>query len=496
MEMRSFTKTGWLCGIVLSAISLLAQPAIAAKWADTPSGQDLIVTEVFVDFEANELIIYGQNFDNGEIPLLSLSGYDLTVESYSTDSIIAELPPGILNGDYLLTIRTGSSVHQYESYNLTIGAVGPPGPEGPPGPIGEKGDPGPQGPPGPEGPPGPIGEKGDPGPQGPPGPEGPSGADGVGIASVVDNGNGTFTLNLTDGTSFTTPNLTGPQGPPGECVCPITIEEFNELADRVTQLEALQSIWRGDYTIRYPSDLEAFRAYTSITGSLSIENSYLTSLEGLESLTKIGGGLIIHDNNSLTSLEGLNNIISVGGRLQIYDNNSLTSLQALKNIASVGWDLQIYNNDSLTSLEGLNNIVSLRGLQIERNDSITSLQAFNNLTSVDGFVIIHGNDSLTSLQGLNNIISVLGYLQIKENDSLTSLQGLNRLTLIDGYLDIDNNFSLISLGLDNLSAVRGNFSIYYNFGLCTYLAEELKDQVLAREGIGGEISIYGNKDCP
>ena len=41
---------------------------------------------------------------------------------------------------------------------------------------------------------------------------GGSGADGVGISSTLDNGNGTFTLNYTDGTSFTTINLTGPEG--------------------------------------------------------------------------------------------------------------------------------------------------------------------------------------------------------------------------------------------------------------------------------------------
>ena len=41
---------------------------------------------------------------------------------------------------------------------------------------------------------------------------GGGGADGVGIQSSVDNGDGTFTLNYTDGTSFTTTNLTGPGG--------------------------------------------------------------------------------------------------------------------------------------------------------------------------------------------------------------------------------------------------------------------------------------------
>ncbi|PXX26789.1 collagen triple helix repeat protein, partial [Arenibacter sp. ARW7G5Y1] len=44
---------------------------------------------------------------------------------------------------------------------------------------------------------------------------GPSATGGVGIQSTVDNGNGTFTFNYTDGTNFTTSNLTGPQGPAG-----------------------------------------------------------------------------------------------------------------------------------------------------------------------------------------------------------------------------------------------------------------------------------------
>jgi hypothetical protein len=42
-----------------------------------------------------------------------------------------------------------------------------------------------------------------------------NGRDGKGITSTVDNGNGTITFNYTDGSSFTTGNLTGPQGPIG-----------------------------------------------------------------------------------------------------------------------------------------------------------------------------------------------------------------------------------------------------------------------------------------
>ncbi len=45
--------------------------------------------------------------------------------------------------------------------------------------------------------------------------QGPKGEPGVGIEGAVDNGDGTFTLNFTDGTSFTTSDLTGPQGTAG-----------------------------------------------------------------------------------------------------------------------------------------------------------------------------------------------------------------------------------------------------------------------------------------
>ena len=45
--------------------------------------------------------------------------------------------------------------------------------------------------------------------------KGEKGADGNGIASTTDNGNGTFTITYTDGSTFTTSDLTGPQGTAG-----------------------------------------------------------------------------------------------------------------------------------------------------------------------------------------------------------------------------------------------------------------------------------------
>ena len=60
-----------------------------------------------------------------------------------------------------------------------------------------------------------IGPQGPAGPQGVPGQDGVNGVDGVGIVSTINNGNGTYTFNYSDGSSFTTSDLTGPQGQQG-----------------------------------------------------------------------------------------------------------------------------------------------------------------------------------------------------------------------------------------------------------------------------------------
>ena len=92
------------------------------------------------------------------------------------------------------------------------GAVGPQGPQGVRGPVGLTG---PQGPQGVKGDTGLQGQKGDKGDKGDTG-------DSLGIASITDNLDGTYTWEFTDGTTYVTGSLkgakgdTGSQGPKGE----------------------------------------------------------------------------------------------------------------------------------------------------------------------------------------------------------------------------------------------------------------------------------------
>jgi hypothetical protein len=156
------------------------------------------------------------------------------------------------------------------------------------------------------------------------------------------------------------------------------------------------------------------------------------------------GSYVIEDDADLHLLEGYT---SITGDLYIYIDET-TSLEGLESIATIGGNLYIMNINSLKNLSGL-----------------------DNLTSVGGNMIISGNDDLTDLSGLESLTSVGGDSKIGNNDSLTSL------------------------GMAGLQKIGGNFIIFSNPLLCNSLAEGLRDQVLAREGIGGCKSIHDNKDC-
>ena len=181
---------------------LIAVPAYAKDHRDYKEDNDgfeyklpsqqLVITQVEVNFEGNEIYIYGNHLygkidrygDNRStahqsvLPKVTLGDFELMVSGVNENMIRALLPPELQPGDYLLTVSAGHGLPENDSYALTIGAVGPqgthgePGPVGPQGTAGQDGARGPQGPMGPPGHPGQQGVKGDTGPTGPVGPPG------------------------------------------------------------------------------------------------------------------------------------------------------------------------------------------------------------------------------------------------------------------------------------------------------------------------------------
>jgi hypothetical protein len=134
-------------------IAVIAAIATTTALAKPPKG-DLLVTEVFVDFDAagDTLLILGEHFTSGPGPLAVTFGNfgELTVLSVADDEILVECPPdadlGIptcVDGDFLLTVSNDPKKKHSDAYDVTIGAVGPAGEQGEKGdqgPVGQKGD--------------------------------------------------------------------------------------------------------------------------------------------------------------------------------------------------------------------------------------------------------------------------------------------------------------------------------------------------------------------
>ena len=221
MNAKPFRKIFLPSVILLFSVLVLGQ----SGWAcDTPDYSDyqcygeLDIKRVNVGND--RIFIYGEHFDNGAFPVVTLGSTGLTVESHNGYEITAILPWGFEGGGYKLVVSTGDGHNCKDKHSVTIphheepscprpptctpckdGAQGIQGPQGPPGQDGAQGIQGPQGPPGQDGAQGIQGPQGPPGQDGAQGIQGPPGQDGA-------------------------QGIQGPQGPAGRIVTDIKFESF------------------------------------------------------------------------------------------------------------------------------------------------------------------------------------------------------------------------------------------------------------------------------
>jgi len=160
-----------------------------------------------------------------------------------------------------------------------------------------------------------------------------------------------------------------------------------------------------------------------IEGDVEISGDDIVNLNGLNSISTIGGSLVIYSNLSLVDLTGLENLISVFGSLHIglpnpggaWGNISLTSLSGLNNLTFIAGDLWIVGHSLLTNFNGLESLASIGGdLNIGHfgppngpygNPLVINCAGLESLSSIGGDLSILGNNSLSSLDGLGNIAS-------------------------------------------------------------------------------------------
>ncbi len=205
--------------------------------------------------------------------------------------------------------------------------------------------------------------------------------------------------------------------------------------------------------------------------NLIIDGPGIFNLLGLAGLTDIGGNLIIN-NTQLTSLEGLHNIIRIGrdtwnGSLEITNNSLLQNLDGLRSLTFVGNHILIEDNWSLSSIDGLSDLISVGDFFfIHSNESLLEVTGINNLLSIGHNLSLYKNSWLNTISGFNSLASIGNKLFIVQNQRLDSISGFMALSTIGGELNLSNNPLL------NICE-----------GLCP---------VILASGIGGPITIGGN----
>ena len=292
----------------------------------------------------------------------------------------------------------------------------------------------------------------------------------------------------------------------------IFIKDKNStLSDTVQVTQAAKGIYIGDIIFTTEQDLIDFQAagytkvrgnvivsggeittlqkldnlLTEINGSLRLECSTLTTLDGLYGLKTITDSLIIKDGN-MTSFEGLRNLETIGGNFRVIaksSNSSLRSLSSFKGLSSlksIGGDFEVnaksfsYSSslDALASFEGLESLETIGGnfkviAESSNSSSLRSLSSFKGLSglkSIGGDFEVNAKsfyssslDALESFEGLSGLKSIGGDFEVNAKsfsyssslDALASFEGLESLETIGG------NFKVIGFSLESLSSFKG-----------------------------------------
>ena len=177
---------------------------------------------------------------------------------------------------------------------------------------------------------------------------------------------------------------------------------------------------------------------TVIDGQLTIRGDDIQNLTALSNVEQVDA-LKVFLTTKLANLSGLDALQTVTQCILFQENENLTSLTGLEKLSRIGGE----PNEG-TGCLGL-------GLFVHWNPQLRDLDGLKVLSSITGDLSIWNNDNLLYLRGLAALDEVtLGYLDIRGNDFLRHLDGLEGLVGAD-KLFIDYNVRLLHVdGLKNL----------------------------------------------
>ncbi len=224
-----------------------------------------------------------------------------------------------------------------------------------------------------------------------------------------------------------------------------------------------------------------------------IEGSEITNLDGLNSLTRLGGEIEIK-NTKITNLDGLS-ALTDASKIVLSNNSNLSDVNGLSLLGSgfngsIG-NIIIENNASLTNLNGFSSLTSIQDdLIIKNNASLTNLDGLSSIQYIDNFLNITSNPALENIDGLSNVSYVgLGF-DIKSNTVLSNLNGLSLVAETFGNVKIIDNTNLTDItGISNIDKIWGDLVIVDNGKLSNCAIEAV---CKAESIVNGSVSISGN----
>ncbi|MCK9460049.1 MAG: DUF1566 domain-containing protein [Proteobacteria bacterium] len=156
------------------------------------------------------------------------------------------------------------------------------------------------------------------------------------------------------------------------------------LNDKLSDLNGLGGLLQTPgLFIRENSELHSIQglanlaAVTDPESGLSIwGNPALASLSGLQSLEEVAGLLTVYNNDSLINLNGLQGLQHSKG-VAIDENGSLTSLEGLASLSTVGGgNLSIRENQALTDISSMDSVTEIQSnINIANNSSLPTCEA-------------------------------------------------------------------------------------------------------------------------
>lgn len=187
----------------------------------------------------------------------------------------------------------------------------------------------------------------------------------------------------------------------GQCSEDINISSQEEL-DRFNRSNDCKIV-KGHVTLSGNfSDLSGLKLEQ--VGSITIKNTNLQNLTGLEKLNIIDDDFIITGNQELLSISAITNLVKIGRNIKIEYNSKIKNaklppIEKIKN-------LEINNNSSLESIIEPNVLIESYDINISGNPALKTISGFDNLESVEESFSTHYLPNLESIGDFNNLKQV------------------------------------------------------------------------------------------